>query len=319
MCCPSLNEGRGRDPGDTSQPPARGACEGSTKRSEPRLAEFRESLPNVGFELPKCLLVDLVPRSTKAGAETPATRHASRLSKRAFASRSSAQRRPGPRPRRHIGRRQRPRGMSWPLNEGRGRDPGEHAGRRSTTGPTPAGRPPISNAQRRPGPRPRRHSPCPPEIRSLSRLRAQRRPGPRPRRHSYELPSRPRWRSPSLNEGRGRPRRHHEVPGSVRRPMCVCPIRSTKAGAETPATPLTGCPLRASGQLFPRPLNEGRGRDPGDTSPSIRERQLPCTAQGAQRRPGPRPRRHLAVMRRRSVTAHFGAQRRPGPRPRRHC
>ena len=85
---------------------------------------------------------------------------------------------------------------------------------------------------------------------------AQRRPGPRPRRH--------------LTRGRD---------------VLQVVIRSTKAGAETPATRRCAppqCPKAA-------PLNEGRGRDPGDTrllSP------LPPVTQVAQRRPGPRPRRH---------------------------
>ena len=60
-------------------------------------------------------------RSTKAGAETPATPtevHRSPL------LRSSAQRRPGPRPRRHAGSRPLASGRSA-LNEGRGRDPGD--------------------------------------------------------------------------------------------------------------------------------------------------------------------------------------------------
>ena len=52
----------------------------------------------------------------------------------------------------------------------------------------------------------------------------------------------------------------------VRATVVVAAFRSTKAGAETPATPSrilrTGCTISF------QPLNEGRGRDPGDTRPS---------------------------------------------------
>ena len=109
---------------------------------------------------------------------------------------------------------------------------------------------------------------------------AQRRPGPRPRRH--------------LLKRRGR------VGGSV---------RSTKAGAETPATR-----RRAIRLVRPScPLNEGRGRDPGDTVGFGEPFALFCHA---QRRPGPRPRRHSDSGTSSALVPN--AQRRPGPRPRRH-
>ena len=185
-----------------------------------------------------------VERSTKAGAETPATHRKSLLVM--------------------------PSGCA--LNEGRGRDPGDTS--RSVRSRTHS-----HSAQRRPGPRPRRH----PQVRARSQIRfaplnegrgrdpgdtisplfqsagfqsAQRRPGPRPRRHAGV----------------------HEV----RKPVAT---RSTKAGAETPATPTT----RRRLPMYLTRSTEGRGRDPGDT---------PCTSHRsaatgcAQRRPGPRPRRH---------------------------
>ena len=62
-------------------------------------------------------------------------------------------------------------------------------------------------------------------------------------------------------------------------------LRSTKAGAETPAT-RGGRPWFANARLA---LNEGRGRDPGDTADRS---NLIVSYQDAQRRPGPRPRRH---------------------------
>ena len=111
--------------------------------------------------------------------------------------------------------------------------------------------------------------------------------------------------------------------------------RSTKAGAETPATlssPASHALIigtlnegrgrdpgdtRWKGRLSRSrsTLNEGRGRDPGDTYRSPRRRRsFPC----AQRRPGPRPRRHTGVKLTSCIWTRC-AQRRPGPRPRRHA
>ena len=127
-----------------------------------------------------------------------------------------------------------------------------------------------------------------------------------------------------------------ETPATRRVPVVHVLIdrRSTKAGAETPATrrdPREG--YRTSTTLnegrgrdpgdtigFGLPdahyttLNEGRGRDPGDTPPPYDGADDPLAA---QRRPGPRPRRHAsAAMLSACILA---AQRRPGPRPRRHA
>ena len=111
----------------------------------------------------------------------------------------------------------------------------------------------------------------------------------------------------SLNEGRGRDpgdtwNHHHNkiwVPYRSTKAGAETPAtrydpphrriqigaRSTKAGAETPATPPAGPCDSATSYA----LNEGRGRDPGDTRSDHADDQATI---GAQRRPGPRPRRH---------------------------
>ena len=157
-------------------------------------------------------------------------------------------------------------------------------------------RPAHWSAQRRPGPRPRRHIQAPELTRYL--IDAQRRPGPRPRRHlallstKHEiLPLTPSamGNPSSLNEGRGRD------PGDTRgcssTPDSRQPLNEGRG-----RDPGDTCP-----QLWqphgPTPLNEGRGRDPGDTfTPAQRSRGRDPGGHGArlnaQRRPGPRPRRH---------------------------
>ena len=210
---------------------------------------------------------------------------------------SSAQRRPGSRPRRHptfivgglpLEQRSTKAGIETPatpyrlrmgrrsartLNEGRDRDPGD-------TG-----------------------------IISLAMdegMTAQRRPGSRPRRHGQEGCCGDD-QGHALNEGRDRD------PGDTGRSQLLrasCLRRSTKAGIETPAT------RHASRQdsLGTPSLNEGRDRDPGDT---WRVTDYVAGTVHAQRRPGSRPRRHVEG----SVGRGGGimtAQRRPGSRPRRH-
>ena len=111
-------------------------------------------------------------------------------------------------------------------------------------------------------------------------VRAQRRPGREPRRHSIEQQAR-RSRS----------------------------VRSTKAGARTPATPgpWAGMPPPSMS------LNEGRGANPGDTRSVGGDA---ATFHVAQRRPGREPRRHRSRWMRSHRPA--AAQRRPGREPRRH-
>ena len=144
-------------------------------------------------------------------------------------------------------------------------------------------------------------------MKAMVAVRAQRRPGHAPRRHTHAP--------------------------AVRRQRLV--LRSTKAGARTPATRWCRCrPSRGAA-----PLNEGRGTHPGDTASSAAETILSATA---QRRPGHAPRRHVAQRRqpehiharstkagaRTPATRHSRgpsprwmcvAQRRPGHAPRRHA
>ena len=134
-------------------------------------------------------------------------------------------------------------------------------------------------AQRRPGRGPRRHwsrrsnpsGPC----------SAQRRPGRGPRRHAFTRSYAAACRSAQRRPGRG-PRRHLRNLAQLQSEE----PRSTKAGAWTPATP----PRVRCGPATARPLNEGRGVDPGDTAPAANVNPVNMTR--AQRRPGRGPRRH---------------------------
>ena len=209
----------------------------------------------------------------------------------------SAQRRPGPRPRRHSTGPASPRESWSPLNEGRGRDPGDtfevHAGRQSR----------LLRSTKAGAETPATHAGCEPEQRRNEH--AQRRPGPRPRRHAsftYRLPN-----PPGVAQRRPgpRPRRHRGVPGQ----LADVHHRSTKAGAETPATRQVGLAavprfFRAQRRPGPRPRRH------------MTAVRVPAVGCSAQRRPGPRPRRHNAVAP--GATDSTVAQRRPGPRPRRH-
>ena len=224
-------------------------------------------------------------RSTKAGAETPATGGvASSLGcnegtkpRRQASPPGIAQRRPEPKPRRprrqrgdsfrslgrHPAQRRPSRnpgdsstkaGAETPataelssLNEGRSRNPGDSLAipPRSTKAgaETPAtGRGDCSTNE----PKPRR------QIDGVGALNEGRSRNPGD--------SRPQWLS-LLNEGRSKWR---QTPDEL--------SRSTKAGAETPAT--------AAGD---QSANEGRSRNPGDSRLRV-----------AQRRPEPKPRRQCA-------------------------
>ena len=164
-------------------------------------------------------------------------------------------------------------GSGKALNEGRGRDPGD----------TSVFSPPFASlytAQRRPGPRPRRHNeqgvgaeavfprstkagaetPAthPRPVATLTcATTAQRRPGPRPRRHPRRHPRRRHHDRRSTKAGAETPATRWTR--SMRR--WASSGRSTKAGAETPATQDAARQVRHRA----RTLNEGRGRDPGDT------------------------------------------------------
>ena len=235
---------------------------------------------------------------------------------------AAAQRRPGREPRRHPRAAGRRRSRRDPLNEGRGANPGDTARR---LGRTPA------------------------ESGSLNEGRGAN-PGDTANASEHH-----RSRSPTLNEGRGanpgdtsltpltsdcdptaqrrpgrEPRRHPPRPAG----RFAAAVRSTKAGARTPAT--RGC--APTGRSRRRSLNEGRGANPGDT------RVMPDAdgrAITAQRRPGREPRRHQVPREgwgRGSAALNEGrganpgdtriagscaagmshAQRRPGREPRRH-
>ena len=84
-------------------------------------------------------------------------------------------------------------------------------------------------------------------------------------------------------------------------------MRSTKVGGVPPAIP----PTSPSTTRRPSPLNEGRGRTPGNPSESF---CTTCQGSRAQRRPGAYPRQSRTVDRIRPVDR--GAQRRPGAYPR---
>ena len=156
---------------------------------------------------------------------------------------------------------------------------------------------------------------------------AQRRPGPQPRRHSARR----------LDRGIG---------------ASGCWIRSTKAGASTPATRAGRSPREPIGPHGTR--SDARSTKAGASTPATPPRWPPAhlrrtSATSAQRRPGPQPRRHhgrqqsatrcmtvyrstkagastpatrlleiVSSGRPRDAAPAAAAQRRPGPQPRRH-
>ena len=134
---------------------------------------------------------------------------------------------------------------------------------------------------------------------------AQRRPGREPRRHTTLRTARQRFVCAQRRPGR-EPRRHRPVSRSESHVH----IRSTKAGARTPATP--GPPSRRS--RAPSPLNEGRGANPGDTRASVRAtgRATSTLNEGRGANPGD------TWPSRSTVRPSCRAQRRPGREPRRH-
>ena len=283
---PSLNEGRGISPGDTtagappnvartfwyrstkagaSAPATRGSC--ATHTSLRWLATLNEGR-GISPGDTRHFLVHrrkVQPRSTKAGASAPATpeegtrrAHARPRSTKAGASAPAT---PEDRtcyynPLRR--RRSTKAGASAPATPARMRscDPrlcasALNEGRGISPGDTH--RPPI-------------------RTRSVSVAHAQRRPGHQPRRHAQRPARRyARVSCSTLNEGRG------ISPGDTYRAFTAGDIvrclRSTKAGASAPATPQRCC--RVNDLQRPPSLNEGRGISPGDTShPS----SPPCAA-----------------------------------------
>ena len=332
---PSLNEGRGISPGDTTAgaPPnvARTFWYRSTKAGASAPATRVRADPHVA----------LLPRSTKAGASAPATP-------------------PLPRP---------PPEGSAALNEGRGISPGDTR-RRDWAG----SRPPTLNEGRGISPGDTRRSEAttsatktalnegrgisPGDTRPYAIVDprlwiAQRRPGHQPRRHAQRqsgtLGVRPRStkagasapatrtapiryaRCPStLNEGRGispgdtyrafrqetsavpaqrrpghQPRRHSRCCRSM---TCNAPFAQRRPGHQ---------PRRHQPSKFPPMRSSPAQRRPGHQP---RRHQVspirPRRRRSAQRRPGHQPRRHSRSAIK--VTKNSHAQRRPGHQPRRH-
>ena len=121
------------------------------------------------------------------------------------------------------------------------------------------------------------------------------------------------WADPGDADGHAQrrperqPRRHPE-PSPAQR---VAGLRSTKAGASTPATLAYGRTLATQMGT----LNEGRSVNPGDTLNRLRHNELQGSA---QRRPERQPRRHLRADAEGLWVASQHAQRRPERQPRRH-
>ena len=266
ICWPSLNEGRSSSPGDTQSTGGVGEITGDAQRRpelKPRrhpsgtstpppcadpLNEGRSSSPGDTPAYVRSVIRHAV-RSTKAGAQAPATPN-----RPAALARSRAT-----------------------LNEGRSSSPGDtrlvlpHRRRvpiRSTKAgaQAPATRPRMFGAssgtpyaQRRPELKPRRHMPSGRPMKVGPNF-AQRRPELKPRRHTAGRCSTPgpRW---SLNEGRS------PSPGDTRRKdddAVLRALRSTKAGAQAPATllmqgtipPARKTPYRQSSKpVFPAGLD----------------------------------------------------------------
>ena len=185
--------------------------------------------------------------------------------------------------------------------------------------------------------------------------RAQRRPERQPRLHALCTMAMPLAKDEALNEGRSvnpgytwassgckqchlaaqrRPERQPRLHVEQRRQRISRQMRSTKAGASTPATPST----RSGSSSAAPSLNEGRSVNPGYTS-SVRKIRPRC--RNAQRRLERQPRLHVvggassAGARERSTKAGastpatpltiatsapsvWGAQRRPERQPRLH-
>ena len=215
----SLNEGRSVNPGDTDGRRVLDAA----RRADPRSTKAGASTPATRAGHTVCVFGD--ERSTKAGASTPATRARS--------------------------------GAVFPTREHRSTKAGAS-------------------------------TPATPERRTTRRLPI----------------------TSALNEGRS------VNPGDTRilvdGPLAgEAHLRSTKAGASTPATPLVDGPLASRSASA---LNEGRSVNPGDTPSAFGIRPFnTCTA---QRRPERQPRRHTYHAR---LGLEFSlAQRRPERQPRRH-
>ena len=149
--------------------------------------------------------------------------------------------------------------LACPLNEGRGINPGDTRGRHDAAAGLTS-----CTAQRRPGHQPRRHSPGPRRCVGSSRRQPLNEgrginPGDT---GSFDVICANRFLSPAQRRPGHQPRRHSRT--RSRGPQAELLVRSTKAGASTPATRRPGAPR--SPRLAFQTLNEGRGINPGDTS-----------------------------------------------------
>ena len=141
--------------------------------------------------------------------------------------------------------------------------------------------------------------------------RAQRRPGREPRRHAGRTTA-PDGFSPAQRRPGREPRRHRPRAGDPRRDRLIAQRRPGREPRRHRAAP----PPRSGRR---RPLNEGRGANPGDTAGVGFQTALSAFA---QRRPGREPRRHLdgrpATHRERRRSTKAGARtpatRWPAPR-----
>ena len=145
----------------------------------------------------------------------------------------------------------------------------------------------MEGAQRRPGPRPRRHA-CRNCRAGITKSCAQRRPGPRPRRHRC---SRRRDAGPLETRSTKAGAETPATPLTVLAPCSSGDKRSTKAGAETPATQVVHLHVAPDLRSQQRSTKAG-AETPATQCPAVQPPRHRGRPSAAQRRPGPRPRRH---------------------------
>ena len=238
VAAPALNEGRSRNPGDTRA--GRGRRPSGSTLNEGRSlnsGDTRQSGPWA-----------ICTTSLNEGRSPHARRHMRPYGDPSLSFR--AQRRPEPKSRRHDSFPVACASRTAPLNEGRSRNPGDTSSSRSSSVKW------CASAQRRPEPKPRRHPGCSriraPDAGTLNEGRS-RDPGDtralavNVHRHSVRstkagvctaaTPCDVPARTATLRLAQRRPepqlRRHMR---RFYRPHPLTAWRSTKAGAETPAT-----------------------------------------------------------------------------------
>ena len=327
----SLNKGRDRSPGNTWSMRSCATRPGVAQQRpgpKPRQHGYRRSCSNGSWS-----------RSTKAGTEAPATQlHTEKratmpkaLNKGRDRSPGNtgvvsgrggpvgvAQQRPGPKPRQH-GRR------SW--------SPPSAKTAQQRPGPKPRQHPGLaalhvfSNAQQRPGPKPRQHRP--PRTSTRASGGAQQRPGPKPRQHLEETPHTPPEGTAQQRPG-PKPRQHSGgEAGRLARGR-----RSTKAGTEAPATPISswmGWDISVSAQQRPGPKprqhqhqdlagprDRRRSTKAGTEAPATPELESPRARPGLRSTKAGTEAPATLVVDLAPDVEGVGAQQRPGPKPRQH-